>query len=308
MRIREFITKCALVFSLAVGIPLVTISEAGASTHSCVSNWCSGSDTNTSSNSKGNSPQIYLGEVGVYYSDPYITGSTSHPGPCTKTGTNVDGSCFNATGALNANLRAAAGTGVGTQYFYLLGGPNSTYEPKYGSPYCFGWAQGNYAVYYGSSTSYFGDYWDYAVQIYADIEQNAAFGWYGGSSVTASQMSMNRKVINGFEDYVAGQDSTDSLCSGTNGLPFQYGVYSAPYQWSFMFGSVAGGTYGVLAHTFIWTYESQLSTDVDPGSFSSAQWFASSSSNVGYQFYQGPDHDLFYEPQYMPVFGTTWGT
>jgi hypothetical protein len=294
---------------LLVAISTIAIGVEAASAHTCGTNWCSGSDDSTSTNVQGNGPQIYIGEVGVYYSDPTITGSSSHNGPCSKSSSNPDGACFSSTGASSANTRAAAGTGLGTQYNWLLGGPASTYAAQYGSPYCFGWVQGGISILYGTSTSYFGNYWTYSYLMFADIEQASSDGWYNGSSITSAQEQANRQVINGFEDYVAGRSSADPTnCSGTpNGLPYQYGVYSQPSTWVSIFGSAAGGTYGQLPNTPIWTIDIATS-DTDPGSFSGVGWIASSSYNDGDQFWENPDHDLFYEPIYLPIFSSYIGS
>jgi hypothetical protein len=294
---------------LLVAISTIGIGAEAASAHTCGTNWCSGSDDLTATNSQGNGPQIYIGEVGVYYSDPTITGSTSNAGPCTKSSSNPDGACFSTTGANSANSRDAAGTGLGTQYNWILGGPNSTYEAQYGSPYCFGWVQGGISILYGTSTSYFGNYWTYSYLMFADIEQPSSDGWYSGSGITSAQESANRQVINGFEDYVAGRSSADpSHCSNSaNGLPYQYGIYSQPSTWVSIFGSAAGGSYGQFPNTPIWTIDIAAS-DTDPGSFSGVGWIASSSYDDGDQFWENPDHDLFYEPIYLPIFSSYDGT
>ena len=150
--------------------------------------------------------------------------------------------------------------------------------------------------------------------MFGDIESVQKDGWYNnlGGTLTNAQMQANRDVINGFEDYVAGRSSADpSHCSGpTNGLPFQYGIYSQASKWSEIFGSVSGGSYGQLPNTLIWAANWGTS-DTDPNSFAGVPFFANSLYNMGNQFWGGtghPDHDVFYEPMKLPVFGQFWGT
>ncbi|MHB8264212.1 MAG: hypothetical protein ACYDGY_10815 [Acidimicrobiales bacterium] len=295
MRFRKYkrIAGLALTATMAIGVSqIVTVADALA--HTCVSNWCSGSDSSTPNNTQGNSDQIYNGEVGVYYAD-----MGGNQGPC-PSDPNPDGACFNVTAANNAMTRfnAAPPTGMGVFFYYLAGGSGSEYAPNYPSPYCFGWWQGYYSV--TDAANYFSSYYSSAWIMSIDIENG--YGWqssYGG----AWSQAANRQVFNGFTDYVAGRTSADSACPGYNNtITYQYGVYSSPPMWSTAFGS-----YGGIPDTEVWTYE-YCCTSVWPGSFNNAQWFGGSNYNIQWQFDQNPDYDVLYEPIYLPVFGTYIGS
>jgi hypothetical protein len=292
--------------ALYAAVPLIVvaavlgagIASASASTPgNCESDWCSGADGDTAANVQGNAPQIYLGEIGSYTHD--FDGIS---GPCPQF---PGGLCFDNSTAENAYARwnTSHPTGMGVQYFYLLGG----YDTNRGGldAYCWGWAQGQAAI----SEVESGDPSDYIPSAYfivADIEDSS---W--SSSYTAD----DRLVFNGFADYVAGKSSADSGCTSTNPLgPFQYAVYSAPDVFNPAFGSS-----GDLPNTPIWTWEYYCRSTWPGGTWTpssnsslNAQFdWASSKYHWGWQFYNtcsSPDYDEFYEPMYMAVYGTDWGT
>jgi len=303
-----------------------TIAHAAVSAHSCGSNWCSGSDSGTSTNIEGNGPQIYVGEVAEWQV------------PVTKM-------AFNQSAAQSAIGRAVASTpsGVGVAYYDFGNGPTQASAPVAGeslvqADYCFGWEQGHQA-----ESNILNDYSTsvaYSYVIFFDMEITPTSGWLdaavtGGSD--GSYAERNRAVFNGFSDYVAGRTSANpSFCSGVSPYIFQYGVYSSPGLWHTFFDTPTstvppayldpassntdfcnedGGKYGSLPNTFIWTNQGQNSSQTNPGTFdtgnpsTAACWFGSSNYEVGQQFVtsQSNDYDLFYVPQSMPVFGFNWG-
>jgi hypothetical protein len=277
--------RLAALTALLLGICAAQgVVAAVASAHTCGSNWCSGADSNTSTNIQGNGPQIYTGEVGVYYCD--LSGSYC--------------SAFNSTGANNAYTRWQDGTGMGVWYYYFDGGASSSYEPEYPSPYCFGWAQGYDAV--TDAHGHFSQYYPSAWVMSMDIESPTSYGWYD------STQAQNRQVFNGFTDYVADKSSADSRCTyrDSSGYEFQYGVYSDNDDWTYAMGS-----YGTsIPGTIKWTYQYYCDTTW-PGSFSDAEWFADTSQRDEWQFLHNcvsPDYDVLYEPVYLPLYGISIGS
>jgi hypothetical protein len=80
---------------------------ATAAAHTCGSNWCSGTDGGqngvSSKNIQGSGPQIYNGEVGVYYLD--VAGGSGGK-PCPTDGF-ATGACFTARAAsLDSHVRS----------------------------------------------------------------------------------------------------------------------------------------------------------------------------------------------------------
>jgi hypothetical protein len=282
-------------FKLLVGIsafllllfPLVPASTAQAASHTCGSDWCSGSDTSTRYNTEGNNPQIYFGEVGYYYHDLGGGGS----GPCTG---DPGESCFDTDAANGANSRWSANTGLGTQFYYLAGGADSVLEGNYSSAYCFGWAQGRDAE--AHIADYFGDWDDSAWWLAIDVEQDNTFGW------SSSTKTANRDVFDGFTDAIAGRSDAGS-CGGSTSGAFQQEAYSSPDQWSYSFGSTEGN----IPNTPIWTYE-YCCTSTYPQSYNNADPWGNSDYLEGWQFDQNPDYDVVYEPAYLPVFGIYLGS
>jgi len=271
-------------------------SASAATPGNCESDWCSGSDSSTGANIQGNGPQVYVGEVGTYTRD--FDGIS---GPCPQY---AGGMCFNNTAAQNAYARwnTTHPTGMGVQYYYLLGGYGANRGGR--DAYCWGWAQGQKAISEVEAGNP-GDYLTGAYFLVADIED---------STWSSSNTANNRLVFNGFADYVAGRSSADSGCTSANPLgPLQYAVYSAPGVFNPAFGSS-----GNLPNTPIWTWE-YYCRDSWPGgtwtpssnSSDNAQFnWASSNYHWGWQFYNtcsSQDYDEFYEPMYMPVFGVNWG-
>jgi hypothetical protein len=308
--IRKLLALIVVCFSFVV--PLAS-TDAGATTHTCGTNWCSGSDGATTTNVQGIADQIYLGEIGLYFSQPGM--GTSGTGPCASTsGGNVpgaDGSCFNGTAATNAAIRYTADTGMGVDFIWFGGGWGSEYAAAYSTPYCFGWAQGYEAE--EDVVNYYGSYASNSDVMFMDIEQNNTFGWQEASSPNGQAAINNKDVFDGFSDFVAGRSSAQpSTCSSSHANVYQYGVYSAPDQWNYNFDAsescgASGGSEGTLTHTYIWTYETQ-EADSFPSSFTHACFFASSDYDVGYQFHISPDHDEFYEPMPLYVLGGNWGS
>jgi hypothetical protein len=253
--------------------------------------WCSGSDTNTRYNTAGNNPQIYLGEVGIYFTD--FGGRTQCNGPY--------GNCFNTAAADAAKTRFINGTGLGTQFYYFGGGPMSQYEPQWGSNYCFGWEQGYKAVHHANDS--YGTYYNSALLMFFDVEQGATSEWSTNSQA-------DRQVYNGFVDYVAQRSSADPThCNNKNGiLNYQYGVYSAPGEWNPYFGTSA---YNTTVSSIIWTHEyccnASWPGNFSPSSTRKAQWFANGYFD-GWQFDEGPDYDIFKEPMWLPVFNFSFGS
>lgn len=264
-----------------------------AGAHTCGDVWCSGNDSTTRYNVQGNNPEIYMGEVGVYYRD--IAGSA---GPCPS---DANQSCFNEAAASAALSQYQAGTGMGPEFYYLTGGGDSIYWSQYGSRYCFGWHQGKLAV--NDANNYHGGFAYYALIMSLDIEQNNAFGW------SNQTQNANRSVYQGFRDYVLGKSSGDPTnCPTPNsGFTYQHMVYSSPSQWSYSFGS----SYGNIQDTPEWTSEyccrSTYPTGFGSGS-TAAQWFGSSNYHDMWQFDESPDYDQLLEPVYLPYFGYSIGS
>jgi len=132
-----------------------------------------------------------------------------------------------------------------------------------------------------------------------DIEQNGTFGWSSGSR------DANQSFLNGFRDFLTSQSPAKSGCPhASDGGFIQPAVYSAPAQWSYSFTS------DTLIPNFLkWTYESTGNTSF-PGSFTGgkgADWFGSSAYRFAWQYRQGPDWDIAYEPISPPLVGTTLG-
>jgi len=287
----------------AVLLVFVAPDAAGATTHTCGSNWCSGSDTSTGVNSQGNAPQEYVGEMGeffVRYGNPQ-----GFSIPCEETAGDPEGGCWSTSGAAGAKSRYIAGTGMGGMAYYFTGGDDTRDEGNYSSPYCWGVAQGLDAIRLANTTSYeFWGNWNIGA-IFLDIEQNNTFGWYD-----TSDYASNRQVFDGMTDYVAGRTVGSCATQNTND-PEQYAAYSSPDQWdeSFDWLSSSSPGQGSIGNTPVWTSENCCSS-TDPLSFTGgkeAAWFGGSSYNWMWQFGEAPDYDLLYEPIYLPVFGFSIG-
>jgi len=82
---------------------------SSAQAYDCGDHYCNGNDSTTGTNSNGNAPQVYFGEVGVY-----TTEFGSSTGPCTGY-SNPDNSCFNVSAAKAAQAKNAAGAGIGVE-------------------------------------------------------------------------------------------------------------------------------------------------------------------------------------------------
>jgi hypothetical protein len=285
-----------LVVTALLGMTGAVMLVAPASAHTCGDVWCSGSDTSTANNIQGNNPQVYVGEIGLYYVD-FGTGS----GPCPNS---PHDACFSTSGANGAQTVWNNGNGIGTQFYYFGGGAASQYASQFGSPYCFGWHQGNKAV--ANASNSFSSYISTAWLMFIDVEQNATFGW------SNQYPQSNRDVLNGFRDFVIGAPSADqgNCPNGNNGVPYEAAVYSAPAQWSYSFGS-----YGDLYHRPEWTYD-DCCNNIWPGDFHysdsfDAKWFGGSTNNDYHdvwQFDQSPDHLILEEPVYLPSFGFWLGS
>jgi hypothetical protein len=270
----------------------IPVGPAGAVDHSCGDVWCSGNDGTTRYNTQGNDPQIYIGEIGIYYVD---FDPDHHTSPCSGVG----GYCFNGPAANAALDKYQHGTGIGVHYYYILGGPASSLRPDGVTPYCWGWRQANQA-FQNMSTSY-GTWNAWALLIAADVEQETSLGW----SLTSS--SNNRAVVNGFKDHIQNATSDQPAgCSGTH-TAYQPVVYSAPAMWSDFFSGN-----GSLPITPIWTYQKccpgSWPADFHPSATRYADWFGNSDYNFAWQFDQNPDYDIAKEPLYMPALGFGLGS
>jgi hypothetical protein len=157
-----------LVLVALLALVLPAVPSAFATAHSCGDVWCNGNDGATRYNTSGNEPQFYGGEIGVYYLD-FGTGGTE---PCPSDPGNV---CFNVDAANAAKTKYQSGTGIGTQYYYILGGPSSARKPSGISNYCWGWRQGGAA--FSDMSQYFGPWNNWAVLVFGDIEGEQHLGW-----------------------------------------------------------------------------------------------------------------------------------
>ena len=134
---------------------------------------------------------------------------------------------------------------------------------------------------------------------FIDIEQDTSYGWF------SSNQDGDRKVFQGFSDYLGGKTSVDSHCGGLNQYPLQPGVYSSSSNWSY-----AMGAYNI-PNSEIWTNENCCSITY-PGSFTGgagAQWFGGQTQDFAWQFNEGTgaDYDIAIEPIYMPYFQASFG-
>jgi hypothetical protein len=303
--------------AVLVGVSMVSIGAgfmegASASTPSCGSTNCSGSDSNTGTNWQGNAPQLYVGEVGIYYEDfpkgHPIGGGAGGSGPYKNaflTGT-WSGTPAKSSGAAGAIGRLQTGSGLGVAFYYFLGGSGSSAD-NYSDPYCFGWNQGADAVQHVTATySTYINAENSLSYMFMDIEQGANTGW------TAGSLANNREVFDGFFDYVSGKVSSHSSCSGQNGSYwFQPGVYSAgatgtSNEWLDDMGSSDQNQTGYIPNTPIWPYENKISQSGcpdQPTSWGSATEFGDSSYKQAWQFCLSYDYDIFTDPMYMPYFG-----
>ena len=286
------------VLTVALATTMLTALASAASAHSCVSNWCSGSDSSSSTNVQGNDPQLYGGEVGTVDDD--FGGFT---GPCGVTTGNPDGACFSVAGANGAKDRANAGTGLGIVFYYPVNGAASSYRGSR-SYCCWGWAQAKKAM-TDSVSNQFANYTFWTWILFADIEP--------GDSSWDTSHDNNRQVFNGFSDYLARRTSADTGCSGSGQLQYQYGIYSTPIRFNSAFGSTGAAQH--MPNTVEWTAVPD-GPDTWPGAYpgvitDNAQFWDDSSYENDWQFHGGfntPDHDIFYEPIYLYVFGSDWGT
>lgn len=264
---------------LAVVLGLwVALAAPVAEAHTCGSNWCSGSDGNTTSNQQGNGPQVYVGEVSTYQNDFYGT----------------HGIAWSDTAANSAQSRFTAGTGIGIEDYYFGGGSGANNQGI--SAYCFGALQGYHETYdmYVYHRSYLGDQY----LSFLDIEDPiATWGW------PSTEKSANRDVFNGWSDYVAGRGP----CSyGANANDkSQYGVYSSPSAWN---NAINSG----IPNTYVWTYQTGCSTAWPGANWGGkAKWFGGSNYDWSLQFDQDAqncgtkDWDDAYEPDTLPVLNNT---
>ncbi|MHB8457362.1 MAG: hypothetical protein ACYDBS_06690, partial [Acidimicrobiales bacterium] len=213
----------------------------------------------TSQNVQGNTPQIYVGEIGEYYIK--FGGQTNYP--CLRSSQNPEGGCFIGSAASGANNRYLNNTGLGTSFYYIFGGPNSTFRPAGEDYYCWGQAQAKDMMNLANGTAYeFRQYALIPATAVIDIEQPVtSFGWFAGSNGTLYQEA-NRQTFNGFSDWVAGRASADQNCSGRSPWAvYQPEVYTSQTAWYEMFssGGNGNGTYGVISNTPVWT--TQMNTN-----------------------------------------------
>jgi hypothetical protein len=269
---------------------LVSVLPGGpalaAASHTCGSNWCSGTDSNNGTkNIEGNNPQIYTGEVGHYYTD---------------FGCGSGGPAFDTTAANNAMSRWNAGTGMGVWFYYFVGGYTSTCNNA-PSAYCWGWDQGYEASYHAAHS--YSDYIPSAYVMMMDIESPSDYGW------SDMYQAQNREVFDGFTDEVADRTSKDSRCtSHYSDDIYQYGIYSDNSDFSYALGSSTTYT-----GTLKWTYQYYCYTTY-PQSFVDAEWFGGSDNNDEWQYLHdcsaagNNDYDVLYEPVYLPALGFSIGS
>jgi hypothetical protein len=270
-------------FAALSAATLAVCTPHPASAATCGSNWCSGSDSSTTTNVQGNGPQVYVGEVDTYQHD--FRGVN---GPCPSG--YWASMCFVASGANAATTRYQNGGGLGVEAYYFGGGAGSNNQGV--SNYCYGARQGYDATY--AMVVHFKPWLAYQYMHFIDIEDPIAnYGW------NSTQQSGNRDVFNGYADYIAGKNPCGY--GANSGDVSQYGVYSAPNAWN---NAVGSG----IPNTYEWTYETCCS-----GSWPGASWggkfqsFGGSSYNWALQFDQSPDYNDAYEPDYLPVLGRTLG-
>jgi hypothetical protein len=137
--------------------------------------------------------------------------------------------------------------------------------------------------------------------MFYDIDQPAYdYGWFNNA------ISDNRQTFNGFADYTAGRNPCGQG-SNPNDVS-QWGVYSAPSSsngWDYAMGT---GTYGSIPNAYVWTKTTCCQAAFPGANWGGrAVWFGGSSYNWSLQFDENPDYDDAYEPDYLPVFGTTLG-
>ncbi len=291
---RRLLAAIGVAASLAAQYLVLPPAWATGSTCGNGGGWCNGNDGSTRHNISDNEPQIYLGEVGVYYHD--FEGMS---GPCT--GDPYD-ACFSPGAAAGADTRWSAGTGLGVQFYYFGGGSTASAENDYGSAYCWGYRQGYKATAHVASQylQYIPEGYIIAFDIEAGSQGADQFGW---SNLYPSR---NRKILDGFRDYVQGIPSNDTAnCNYNNtGTPYQEDVYSSPSEWSYAFTSD-------ITQTPIWTYVYDCYPNW-PGGFSpssdsthNARWFGGSSWKEMWQFKHvciNQDYDIAKEPMWLPWF------
>ena len=279
-RLRRTLAGTVAVLAMAAGVPQASLG------HTCGSNWCSGSDSETAHNIQGHGPQVYIGEVDSYQHNFYGVA-----GPCP--GGPDDDMCWSFTGANNAVNRHNSGGGIGVEDYYFGGGAGANNQGV--SSYCWGAKQGYHDTY--DMAVFLKSYVPYEYLGFIDIEDPTAdYGWF------STEQFANRQVFNGFSDYLAGRNPCGY---GVNsGDVSQYGVYSSPNAWS----NEAMGSSGYVPRTYIWTYE-RCCQSAWPGLNwgARAQWFGSSNYDWALQFTQSPDYNDAHEPNYLPVFGYTIG-
>ena len=328
------------------------VAPASATTHTCGSNWCSGTDgagdeSDIATNIQGylsgdnRSPQIYTGEVGSYLANIAWKNPPSYS--CSEGSTNPEGGCFligPPGGASGANTRYSNNTGIGTSFYYVVGGPASSYKPSNLDSYCWGRAQGQDALsLIENSSDEFAAYIIAPSTITMDIETVGTApndnGWYEGN--TDAEQAANRDTIDGFWDWVTDSTSQDSTCNSpsTSGYVYQPAIYTSQEIWYTMFstGYNGNGSHGDLPNAQVWTTE-ENAADSDCSAYVSAQppnwspgtcptdWFAGSSYRHQWQWEQYPapggsdsecvsscsgDWDLLYEPFPEPVLNETFG-
>ena len=211
------------------------VFAGSAEAHTCGSNWCSGSDSNTSVNTQGNADQVYIGEVSTYTNDFYGT----------------SGIAWSNTGANGAVSRFNAGTGIGVEDYYFGGGAGANNQGV--SSFCWGAEQAYHQAY--DMYTYHNSYWAYEEMAFLDIESPISnYGWY------STETAANVQVFDGWSDYISGKATNCGLPTNSYGLS-QFGVYSAPDAWNTATNSDS------VPNTYIWTYENSCNA-----SFPGTNW------------------------------------
>ncbi|MGA3149550.1 MAG: hypothetical protein ABSF33_19065, partial [Acidimicrobiales bacterium] len=267
------------------------------SASSVCGSYCSGADSDSSTNVGGNQPEDYIGEIGTA---AFSAGGVD--GPCPA---DLNGMCFDGSGALGAVYRYQHSTGIGVAYYYVAYGPTSSYKPSSMSAYCWGWAQGYAAVVYAVNnySSYLA--YPYLSMMVMDIEGEGIDGW------STDFLGDNRLVFNGFTDFVAGRASADSGCPGQQDTYFfQYMLYTSSNTWGYLCSSSADDS---ILNTPIWTTEpynayghSSLPSSMNPAVTYTPLWSTYSDYLENWQFYESssPDYDMGFNAWYMPYFGS----
>ena len=307
-RLRAVALGAALLCSTSILTVSTNVQSAFAKTDSC-GQLCSGADGSTGTNSQGNAPQLYVGEVGTAYHD--FGGGT---GPCPS---DPNTGCYNTTAAGNALTRQTKNTGLGIAFYYFAYGPSDTFGYP-GSAVCWGYYQGWAAVtdiqsYFNSNAQQMGQTW-----VAMDMDAEDQWGWGTGAN--------DRLTFDGFFEYLEGDSNpppnASSTCKNNSNQSispdsyelFQPGLYAGPNTWYVNLDHANLS----IPNTPVWTTEPACYSTSQPESLTPAQDYSSGGSGTwpnytnhmfGWQFWisncsPADDWDTSASPQYLPFFGT----